>query len=85
MTFKIIRNWIFFLIIEIVFFLPVSVYNKPPVLVSYNRTFVSLAVDAKYRSLLEIANARMRPLIQKIFIHFSRIVEQTCFFLNFKC
>jgi hypothetical protein len=43
------------------FFLPVSVYNKQPVLVSYKRTLVSLAVDAKYLSSFEIAKARIRP------------------------
>ncbi len=47
-------------------------YNKPPVRVSYNRTLVSLAVDAKYRSLLEIANARMRPSIENKFIPHRR-------------
>ncbi len=43
------------------FLLPVSVYNKLPVRVSYKRTFVSLAVDAKYLSSFEIANARIKP------------------------
>lgn len=46
--------------------LPVNVYNNPPVRVSYNRTFVSLAVEAKYRSLFDIASARMRPLIEHL-------------------
>ncbi len=51
----------FVFIISFEILLPVSVYNKPPVLVSYKRTFVSLAVDAKYLSSFEIANARIRP------------------------
>jgi hypothetical protein len=50
-----------FCIKSIAYLLPVNVYNKLPVLVSYKRTFVSFAADAKYRSSFEIANARIRP------------------------
>jgi hypothetical protein len=62
MSLKTIQNSVFFfIIISFEFLLPVSVYNKPPVLVSYKRIFVPLAADAKYLSSFEIANARIRP------------------------
>ena len=60
MNVYVLKNNFFFIILK-AFHLPVRVYNKQPVRVSYKRTFVSLAVDAKYRSLFEIANARIIP------------------------
>lgn len=56
-----ISEWISMLLMSV----PFSRYNKQPVRVSYKRTSVSLAVEAKYRSLSEIAKARIRPVLRK--------------------